>query len=135
MPKYKTPSLTVDAIIQTPQQEYILIQRKNPPYQNQWALPGGFIEYGETTEEATIREAKEETGLNITLTKLIGVYSKPNRDPRGHTISIAYLARTNNMDLLKADSDAQKAKTFTIEEIKNMELAFDHNQIIKDAKL
>ena len=88
--KYKSPKLTVDGIL-LKKGEILLIKRKNPPFKNSWALPGGFVEYGEKTEDAVLREFFEETGLKTTIKKLIGVYSDPDRDPRGHTVSIIYL--------------------------------------------
>ncbi len=106
----------------------VLIRRENPPYQGYYALPGGFVEVGETVEEAAKREAKEETGLEITLLKLVGVYSKPDRDPRGHVVSICYLAQGRG-DLL-AGSDARSAEVFDPEDLPP--LAFDHAQIIRD---
>ena len=106
----------------------VLIRRENPPYQGYYALPGGFVEVGETVEEAAKREAKEETGLDIILLKLVGVYSKPDRDPRGHVVSICYLAQGRG-DLL-AGSDAGSAEVFDPEDLPP--LAFDHAQIIRD---
>ncbi len=124
-----TPLLTVDALI-IYERKIVLIRRKNPPYQNHFALPGGFVEVGETVETAVVREAKEETGLDIELLKLAGVYSDPSRDPRGHTVSVCYLAigRGN----LKAGSDAKDTGLFSLNEVPK--LAFDHNKIIENAK-
>lgn len=124
-----TPSLTVDALI-VYEGKLVLIRRKNPPYQHYFALPGGFVEVGETVEEATIREAKEETGLDIKLLKLVGVYSDPSRDPRGHTVSVCFLAEGSGT--LKAGSDAKDIGLFDLSEIPR--LAFDHNKIIENAK-
>lgn len=131
MKEYKIPSLTVDAII-IHEDNIVLIKRLNEPYKNQWALPGGFVEYGETVENATIREAKEETNLDIELNNLIGVYSNPERDPRRHTISIVYKANLKE-NTLNAGSDAKDCKFFNIKEAMNMKLAFDHNEILNDA--
>ena len=124
-----TPLLTVDAVI-IYNKKLVLIKRRNPPFQDFFALPGGFVEIGETVENAAIREAKEETGLDITLLKLLGVYSDPSRDPRGHTVSICYLATGNGK--LKSDSDAKDIGLFDFGEMPV--LAFDHNQIIENAK-
>jgi len=124
-----TPLLTVDALI-IYEGRLVLIKRKNPPYQNQFALPGGFVEIGETVETAAVREAKEETGLDIKLLKLLGVYSDPSRDPRGHTVSVCFLAA--GMGNLKAGSDAKNIGLFGLNEIPK--LAFDHNKIIEEAK-
>ncbi len=123
----KTPMLAADALILF-DEGIVLIRRENPPYQGYYALPGGFVEVGETVEEAAKREAKEETGLDIILLKLVGVYSKPNRDPRGHVVSICYLAQGRG-DLL-AGSDARSAEVFDPEDLPP--LAFDHAQIIRD---
>jgi 8-oxo-dGTP diphosphatase len=127
----KIPSLTVDIIMKRKDNSLILIRRKKEPFKEHWALPGGFLEYGETAEHAAIREMKEETGLDIEIIKLVGVYSDPSRDPRGHVISIAFLAKEIGGDLIASD-DAKAVKVFKITEIpKN--LAFDHSKIIKDA--
>ena len=127
--KPHTPSLTVDAIILFTK-GLVLIRRKNPPYQGKFALPGGFVEIGESTEKAAVREAFEETGLLIEIIKLVGVYSDPQRDPRGHTVSVCYLAK--GFGKLKGGSDAASAELFELDSIP--ELAFDHNKMINDAK-
>ena len=129
---YKSPSLTVDAVIISENDSITLIERKKDPYKGSWALPGGFVEYGETVESAVIREVKEETGLDIQIITIVGVYSDPDRDPRGHTVTICYLTEKVG-GTLKADTDASKAKYFNKEEISNLNLAFDHNSILKDA--
>lgn len=127
----KIPSLTVDIIIQREDKSIILIKRKKAPFAEQWALPGGFIEYGETAEHAAIRETKEETGLDVEIMQLVGVYSDPKRDPRGHVVAIAFLAKEVGGNLV-ANDDAKAVKVFKITEIpKN--LAFDHAKIVKDA--
>lgn len=132
MNKYKTPSLTVDIFIYNNKKEFILIKRKNEPFKGQWALPGGFVDYGETVENAAIREAKEETSIDVELKRLINVYSDPERDSRGHTVTIAYTAQENFEDAKAAD-DAIDIKIFAFNEIDNLDLAFDHEKIIKDA--
>jgi 8-oxo-dGTP diphosphatase len=109
----------------------LLIKRKNNPYKGFWALPGGFIEYGETVEHAAIREAREETGISVDINGLVGVYSDPDRDPRGHTVSICFLAQPRGGKLLPS-TDATDAAYFTIPTIHSMELAFDHNNILND---
>ena len=132
--KYKSPKTTIDAIILEPNESIILVKRRNPPFQEYWALPGGFVDLGEKVEDAVIRESKEETGLDVEIIKLVGVYSDPDRDPRGHTISIVYLCRKRNPeDTPKGGDDAKEAKVFTREEIANMKLAFDHGIILRDA--
>ncbi|HEX7627332.1 MAG TPA: NUDIX hydrolase [Candidatus Methanoperedens sp.] len=125
----KTPFLTVDALI-IYEGKLVLIQRLNPPFENQFALPGGFVEIGETVEAATVREAKEETGLEIELVKILGVYSDPSRDPRGHTVTVCFFAR--GFGKIKAGSDAKDIRLFGFNEIPK--LAFDHNIIIENAK-
>ena len=123
-----TPLLAADAVILF-QEGIVLIRRANPPYQGCYALPGGFVEIGETVEEATKREAREETGLDIDLLGMVGVYSDPARDPRGHVVSVAFLARGGGR--LQSGSDARSAGVFPWEELP--ELAFDHDRIISDA--
>lgn len=109
----------------------VLIKRKNYPYKDYWAIPGGFVEYGERVEEAAIREAKEETGLDVELIKLIGVYSDPKRDPRGHTVTAAFLALGKGE--LRGGDDAREARVFGFDELGEVPLAFDHRNIIEDA--
>ena len=131
MKKHKNPVPTVDIIIEIERNDgrrgIILIKRKNPPYG--WALPGGFVDYGESLEEAAIREAKEETSLTIQLMYQFHTYSDPARDPRQHTISSVYTARAQGKP--KAQDDAQAIKVFVEEEI-NFPLAFDHHKILAD---
>ena len=131
MGKYKIPSITTDIFIFDDDFNFILIKRKNDPFKNQWAIPGGYVEYGETVENAAIREAKEETSIDVELIDLVGVYSDPDRDPRGHCITVAYIARGNFKDM-KADSDAKEIEVFSLEKLDEIELAFDHNIIIRD---
>lgn len=131
MKEYRNPALTVDAII-TDDKKVLLIRRLNNPYRDSWALPGGFVEYGECVEDACIREAKEETNLDISLDELVGVYSDPDRDPRGHTVTVAYKCSITG-STLKSSSDAKDARFFTLDELKSIDLAFDHGQILEDA--
>ncbi|WP_458402673.1 NUDIX domain-containing protein [Methanobrevibacter sp.] len=131
MTNYKIPSVTADIFIFDDDFNFILIKRKNDPYKNHWALPGGFVEYGETVETAAIREAKEETSIDVELKDLVNVYSKPDRDPRGHTITVAFTAK-GDFNNKKADSDAKEIAIFSPEKIDEIELAFDHKQIIED---
>jgi 8-oxo-dGTP diphosphatase len=123
-----TPLLAVDAVIFY-DGGIVLIQRDRPPYAGSYALPGGFVEIGESVEAAAIREAREETGLEIELMGLVGVYSDPGRDPRGHVVSAAFLARGRGQ--LLAGSDARATKVFLKESLPP--LAFDHQKIISDA--
>lgn len=122
------PVVTVDVLIRK-DNGYVFIKRKNEPYKGRWAIPGGILEYGETVEQAAKREAKEETGLDVKLIRLVGVYSDPTRDPRGPYISIAYLAEAVSGEL-KAATDAKKAKVF---KRTPDNLAFDHSKILEDA--
>ncbi|TXT59370.1 MAG: ADP-ribose pyrophosphatase [Promethearchaeota archaeon] len=136
MPRPETPLLTVDAVILFDSDNLVLIKRKNPPFKGQYALPGGFVDVGETVEVACIREAKEETNINVKITELIGVFSKPDRDPRGHTVSIAFLCEPkSNREDPKAQDDAAELELVPIQKIRKMKLAFDHKQIIKKAGL
>ena len=125
----KSPLLTVDIIIKRRDGTIVLIKRLNPPFKDCYAIPGGFVEYGETVEQAAKREAEEETGLRIGNLKLVGVYSDPNRDPRGHVVSVAFLADELG-GKLKASTDAKEVEVFN--EIP-AELAFDHTRIVGDA--
>jgi len=124
----KTPLLAVDAVILF-RKGIVLIKRQNPPYQGFYALPGGFVELGERAEEAVRREAREETGLEIELLDLVGAYSDPGRDPRGHVVSLCYLAQ--GIGELRSGSDARSAMVFSPQALPAM--AFDHRQMISDA--
>ena len=124
-----TPLLTVDIIIEMidrPGLPIVLIERKYPPHG--WALPGGFVDVGETLEAAAIREAKEETSLDVRLTSLLGNYSDPARDARGHTASAVYIAEASGQPV--AADDAQHLEVFVPDDVPV--LAFDHAQIIAD---
>lgn len=125
---YKIPSLTVDGII-VDDNRILLIKRKNEPFRGYYALPGGFVEYGETVEEAVYREILEEVGIEVNIEGILGVYSSPNRDPRGHTISIVYILKMKG-GKLRAGDDAESLAFFDINRIPS--LAFDHNRILDD---
>jgi 8-oxo-dGTP diphosphatase len=127
----KTIMLTVDPIILTKDGKVILVKRIFDPYKNHWALPGGIVEYGETVEIAVVREAKEETGLDIKIEKLAGVYSDPNRDPRGHFVSVCFLCVPVG-GALTTSEETKEVEAFSKEEIKSIKLAFDHEKILKD---
>jgi len=127
---YKVPSITVDCVVFDDLDRLLLIRRRNPPFAGQFALPGGFVDYGETTEAAARRELLEETGLTAKDLRLIGVYSDPQRDPRGHTISIAYRVSIERGDA-KAGDDAAEVEFRA--DWRDLALAFDHKLIVRDA--
>ena len=124
----ETPKLMVDVVIPS-DRGVVLIRRGTEPFVGQWALPGGFVELGETVEAAAAREAAEETGLAVEVARLIGVYSEPERDPRGHNVSVAFLVRALGGELAAA-TDASEVSVL---DPSSVELAFDHRRIIDDA--
>ena len=126
------PSVSTDVVIFTIQDEQLrvlLIKRASDPYKNTWALPGGFVDYGETLEQAAVREAKEETSLDVNLVCLLGIYSDPARDPRHHTISTVFIAKARGIP--EGRDDALRARLFT-EQALPTDLAFDHGTILRD---
>jgi ADP-ribose pyrophosphatase YjhB (NUDIX family) len=129
MPEHKNPVPTVDVIIEMKddvgREGIVLIERKNPPYG--WALPGGFVNYGESLEKAAVREAKEETSLDVDLVRQFHTYSDPRRDPREHTITTVFIAKASGEPL--AGDDAQTIGVFTRDEVR-FPLAFDHREIL-----
>lgn len=125
--RYRTPSPTVDAVIYNPELGVVLVRRKNPPIG--WALPGGFVDYGESVENAAVREAREETGLNVALTGLLGVFSDPARDKRMHTISTVFTARAHNPENITGGDDAAEARFFPLDALPG-EIVFDHRRIL-----
>ena len=132
MPNYRpvTPLIAADAIIELtdkPNRPIVLIERKNPPYG--WAIPGGFMDVGERLETAAIREAKEEVCLDVNLKALLGMYSDPKRDDRGHTVTAVYVAEATGEP--QAADDAKNLKLFTLDNLPD-ELAFDHAQVLDD---
>lgn len=129
MGRPETPALTADAIIRLDDDPYriLLVERANPPHG--LALPGGFVDVGESAEEAAVREAREETGVEITLVELLGLYSDPDRDPRGHTASAVYVA--NGRGLPTAGDDAAGVRVVDVRD-NSRELAFDHARILSD---
>lgn len=130
MSKPKTPLLTADCVVFDRNGRLLLIRRKNPPFKGKHALPGGFVDIGETIEQAALRELKEETGIDGKIIRMIGVYSEPKRDPRGHTVSAAFLIRPRSTKVQGGD-DAEAAEFVT--DWRKLKLAFDHNTILKDA--
>ena len=126
----ETPRLAVDIIIELtdrPGRPVVLIERRNPP--NGWALPGGFVDIGERVERAAVREAAEETSLRVTLTALLGVYSAPARDPRGHTVSVVFVAESDGEP--HAADDAKNIGYYGLDSLP-LDLAFDHAAILRD---
>jgi len=127
-----TPALTVDCVIYDPQGRVLLIRRKNEPYQGAYALPGGFVDIGETAENGCRREVREETGLEVSALRLVGVYSDPSRDPRGHTVSAAFMAQLPEATAPTASDDAAAAEW--VGNWRGEPLAFDHAKILEDAE-
>lgn len=131
--KYPRPSVTADCIVFTKEStpKVLLIERGDEPFKGYWAFPGGFLNMDETTEQCAIRELKEETGLEVDKVKEMGTYSKVDRDPRGRTITVAYMAMVEKPMELMGHDDAAKAQWFSIDNLP--EMAFDHDEIMKDA--
>jgi len=125
--EYQNPIPTVDIIIEFETQGIILIKRKNYPHG--WALPGGFVDYGETVEAAAAREAQEETSLEVKSLRLFGVYSDPTRDPRRHTLSIVFIAQGRGIP--QAGDDAEDLGVFTQSNLPTP-IVFDHNTILEE---
>ena len=131
--KYPRPAVTADCVVITREAEpkVLLIQRGADPYKGCWAFPGGFMNMDETTEQCAIRELEEETGLKVSTVRQIGAYSKVDRDPRGRTITVAYLAIIEKPAQVTGQDDAAKAEWFPLSALP--ELAFDHADIMADA--
>ncbi len=125
------PSLTVDCVVFDKDERLLLIRRRNPPFQGEYALPGGFVDIGETVEAAALRELKEETGLSCKIENLVGVYSDPKRDPRRHTVSVAYRVSVPAGAKSVGGDDAEHAE-FVVD-WRGASLAFDHRTIVEDA--
>ncbi len=129
MGRPETPPLAADILIELadrPGRPIVLIERRNPP--RGWAIPGGFVDLGETVEQAAVREAREETGLDVTLTALLGCYSRPDRDPRGHTVSLVYVAEARGTPV--AADDAREVVVCDPADPPRP-LAFDHATILE----
>ena len=132
MPKPITPLIAADIIIELidfPGRPIVLIERAFPPYG--WAIPGGFVDVGEMVEQSAMREAKEEVCLNVRLINLLGIYSDPARDTRGHTVTAVYVAEATGTP--KAADDAKNCDLFSLNELPEL-LAFDHAQVLADYK-
>jgi len=123
------PALTVDCVVFDAAGRLLLIKRGHAPFKGRYALPGGFVDFGETVEAAALRELREETGLKGRILAQVGVYSDPKRDPRGHSVSVAFLVETKGAP--KGGDDAASAEF--VEGWKKLKLAFDHDKIVKDA--
>jgi 8-oxo-dGTP diphosphatase len=131
MPRPKTPALTADCVVVDARNRVLLVRRKYPPFKGRYALPGGFVEVGETVEDACRRELMEETGVKAGKLQLLGIYSDPSRDPRGHTCTVAFLTRVRSARVNAGDDAAAAA---WVEDWSNVDLAFDHALILADAR-
>ena len=130
---YVAPALTVDALL-LKGREVLLIRRGREPFKGAWAIPGGFVEVGERVEDACRRELIEETGLRGDIVDLLGVYSDPKRDPRGHTVSVVFVLKVGGIvDIGEAGDDADEARWFGLDALPT-ELAFDHARILSDTR-
>ena len=131
--KYPRPALTADCVVVTKETDakVLLIERGDDPYKGCWAFPGGFMNMDETTEQCAIRELEEETGLHVNNVVQIGAYSKVDRDPRGRTVTVAYLAIVDRPLVVIGQDDAAKAEWWPLSNLP--ELAFDHDKIMQDA--
>lgn len=130
---YPRPAVTADCIVMTRDDDpkVLLIERGHEPFKGCWAFPGGFMNMDETTKQCAIRELEEETGLKVKDIQQLGAYSKVDRDPRGRTITVAYLAFVDKPLPVKGQDDAAKAQWFSIKNLPK--LAFDHEEIMRDA--
>lgn len=129
--KKPVPRLTVDAWIRDRRGRLLLVRRGRPPFEGDWALPGGFCEWKETTQACCAREAREETGVEVRVGELLGVYSDPGRDPRGHTVTVLYAARPVRGEP-KGSDDAAEARWFTLGELRGLRFAFDHRKVVTE---
>ncbi len=131
--KYPRPAVTADCVVITREKDpqILLIERGDEPFKGCWAFPGGFLNMDETTEQCAIRELYEETGLAVKDITQIGAYSKVDRDPRGRTITVAYISVIEKAELVEGNDDAAQAKWFSLSVLPK--LAFDHEEILKDA--
>ncbi|HEV8232794.1 MAG TPA: NUDIX hydrolase [Thermoanaerobaculia bacterium] len=127
----RQPRLTVDAWIEDPRGRVLLVKRARAPFRGSWAFPGGFCEWGETMEESCAREALEETGMKVRIGDVLGVYSAPDRDPRGHTVSVLYEAKPIG-GTARGGDDASDARWFAPAELAKLDLAFDHAKIVRE---
>lgn len=130
---YPRPAVTADCLVVTREAapRLLLIERGGEPFKGCWAIPGGFMDMDETTDQCAIRELEEETGLRVRDVQLIGVYSKVGRDPRGRTVTAAYLAFVPQPIDVRGQDDAARAEWFPVDALPP--LAFDHDDIVRDA--
>jgi 8-oxo-dGTP diphosphatase len=128
----ETPLLATDCVIRDDEGRIVLIRRQNDPFKGGYALPGGFVGIGETVEAACRREVLEETGLSVGALKLVGVYSDPRRDPRGHSVSVAFTTLLPGTARPQAGSDASAA--MWVADWRSLDLGFDHGEIVADAE-
>lgn len=130
---YPRPMLTADCVVVNPSSEVLLIRRGNEPYRGMWALPGGFMEMDETIEHCAVRELEEETGIRVAeeMARMVGVFSRPGRDPRGRTVTVAYRIDLHETVVAKGGDDAAEASWFSLSSLPP--LAFDHVEIIAAA--
>ena len=129
---HRNPALAVDVVV-VDGNKILLVKRRRRPHQGKWALPGGFVEYGETVEAAAKREIQEETGIVIDLSEILGVYSDPERDPRGHTVSVVFVGEKVGGQLQGGD-DAADAKWYDMNNLREEQLAFDHEMVVQDLR-
>jgi 8-oxo-dGTP diphosphatase len=129
---HRNPALSVDVVV-VEGNKILLVKRGQPPHQGMWALPGGFVEYGEMVESAAKREVQEETGIAIDLSAILGVYSDPKRDPRDHTVSVVFVGKMVGGQLQGGD-DAADAKWYDMNDLREEQLAFDHEMIVQDLR-
>jgi 8-oxo-dGTP diphosphatase len=132
MAAHKGPQLTTDCVIFDPAGRVLLVRRKHEPFAGSHALPGGFVEMGETVESGCRREVREEVGIKVDDLSLVGVYSDPKRDPRGHMVSVAYVTVLPSTVPPRAGSDAASAEW--VGDWRRIAMAFDHAQILADAE-
>lgn len=124
--------LVSDVVVEH-QGKVLLIKRGHAPFKGHWALPGGFVDDGETAEQAAVREVKEETGLDVTLNRIITVGSDPNRDPRGHHVSVVFLATPKSFEL-QTSEETPEVNWFDWDSALALDLGFDHKQFLEKAK-
>ena len=130
--RYPRPAVTADCIVITRNNEVLLIKRANEPCKGAWAFPGGFLNMDETTSECAVRELQEETGLCVDDVYQVGTYDAVDRDPRGRTITVAYVCLVDKAENVHGTDDAAKAQWWSLDSLP--ELAFDHEQILEDAQ-